>query len=113
VSADFVLDLRMPGEGGRPALRRIRARWPADTAAARAALPNSAGEILSDRDNDVPQLIALGRSPPRISQALGWSAKTVANCRALIRHKLGASSAIQMLRIAMETGAVRPALITI
>ncbi len=75
-------------------------------AAQSAALAPAAAPLLSDRENDVLQLIAKGQNHLQISQQLGLSGKTVANYRSIIRQKLGVSSDIELLRVAIETGAV-------
>ncbi len=82
-----------------------------DIATKLAAAQNSApslatGPLLSDRESDVLQLIAKGQNHTQISQQLGLSGKTVANYRSLIRQKLQVSSDIELLRVAIETGAI-------
>ena len=67
---------------------------------------HASGPLLSERESDVLQLIAKGQNGYQISQQLGLSGKTVANYRSLIRQKLQVSSDIELLRVAIETGAV-------
>lgn len=70
------------------------------------SLARTAGRILSERENDVLQLIAKGKSHSQISRQLGLSGKTVANYRSLIRQKLQVSSDIELMHVAIETGVV-------
>lgn len=59
---------------------------------------------LSDREFDVLRQLITGRSVEAIAQDLFLSAKTVSNYQTQIRHKLGVSSAVELLRYARAQG---------
>jgi DNA-binding NarL/FixJ family response regulator len=59
---------------------------------------------LSARETEVLRLLARGLSIKSIADTLGLSSKTVANHQSAIRQKLGADTAIQLLRKAEEMG---------
>jgi DNA-binding NarL/FixJ family response regulator len=61
-------------------------------------------DALSSREFEVLRLIVQGVSLRDIAQRLGVNPKTVANHQSLIRQKLGADSAMQLLRIAARLG---------
>lgn len=61
---------------------------------------------LSTREFDVLQALLRGASVEEISQQLRLSPKTVANYQTLVRQKLGASNAVELLRYAREHGLV-------
>jgi two-component system, NarL family, invasion response regulator UvrY len=69
-------------------------------AAADAITSNS----LSARELEVLRLLVQGFSVKDIAHSLGLNAKTVANHQSSIRQKLGADTAIQLLRKANELG---------
>jgi two-component system, NarL family, invasion response regulator UvrY len=69
-------------------------------AAADAITSNS----LSARELEVLRLLVQGLSVKDIAHSLGLNAKTVANHQSSIRQKLGADTAIQLLRKANELG---------
>jgi two-component system invasion response regulator UvrY len=52
---------------------------------------------LSAREFEVLQLLTQGQSIREIARSLGLNAKTVANHQSVIKQKLGAESAIQLL----------------
>lgn len=58
---------------------------------------------LSARELDILRLLAAGRSIGDIAGDLGVSSKTVANNCTVLRQKLGARSAMELMRIAVET----------
>ena len=59
---------------------------------------------LSARETEVLRLLVKGLSIKSIADTLGLSSKTVANHQSAIRQKLGADTAIQLLRKADEMG---------
>ncbi|HUK00917.1 MAG TPA: response regulator transcription factor [Steroidobacteraceae bacterium] len=61
---------------------------------------------LSSREFDVFRLIASGASHEDIASLLKVSVKTVANNHSIIRQKLGISSDIELLKLALDCGAV-------
>ena len=69
--------------------------------------PGSAFSVLSEREREVLQLIAEGRSTRQISLDLSVSVKTVESHRANIMKKLGASSVADLTRYAVREGIVR------
>ena len=66
--------------------------------------PEPGGESLSAREFEVLRLIVQGLSLRDIGERLGVNPKTVANHQSVIRQKLGADSAVQLLRIAARLG---------
>ncbi|HEV8480635.1 MAG TPA: response regulator transcription factor [Candidatus Eisenbacteria bacterium] len=66
------------------------------------AQPGSPIESLSDRELDVFRLLGEGRSTKQIAAALNLSSKTVQAYYARIKDKLGAESALELLREAIR-----------
>jgi DNA-binding NarL/FixJ family response regulator len=65
-----------------------------------------AGRSLSPREFEVLRMLVAGRSLPEIARSLGLTAKTVANHQSILRQKLGAGSAVQLLQAAARMGIV-------
>lgn len=63
---------------------------------------------LSNREREVFQLIAEGRSTRQISEMLYVSISTVKSHRSKIMEKLGAESSIQLVRFAIQLGIIDP-----
>jgi two-component system, NarL family, invasion response regulator UvrY len=63
-----------------------------------------AADGLSAREFEVLRLLAQGHSVRDIAQTLGLNPKTVANHQSAIKQKLGADTAVQLLRIAGSLG---------
>src|SRR3984957_12136711 len=61
---------------------------------------------LSVREFDIFRMIASGKNHDDIAQLLNLSVKTVANNHSTIRQKLGVSTDIELLDVALECGAV-------
>jgi DNA-binding NarL/FixJ family response regulator len=61
-------------------------------------------DSLSPREFEVLRLLVAGRSLNEIARSLGLTAKTVANHQSILRQKLGAGSAIQLLQAAARLG---------
>ncbi len=59
---------------------------------------------LSPREFEVLRLLVAGRSLNEIARNLGLTTKTVANHQSILRQKLGAGSAIQLLQAAARLG---------
>jgi two-component system invasion response regulator UvrY len=72
------------------------------------AADKDAAGSLSAREFEVLQLLTQGQSIREIAQSLGLNAKTVANHQSVIKQKLGAESAIQLLTRAGQLGLVPP-----
>lgn len=64
----------------------------------------SQAEDLSAREFEVLRQLAQGRSIKEIAETLGINPKTVANHQSVIKQKLGADTAIQLLKKASELG---------
>jgi two-component system invasion response regulator UvrY len=64
----------------------------------------SASGGLSAREFEVLRQLAQGQSIREIAHAMGLNPKTVSNHQSVIRQKLGADSAIQLLSIAKKLG---------
>jgi two-component system, NarL family, invasion response regulator UvrY len=73
------------------------------------AIDQSAADGLSAREFEVLRLLAQGRSIREIAQSMGLNPKTVANHQSAIKQKLGADTAIQLLRKANQLGLEPPA----
>ncbi len=63
---------------------------------------------LSNREREVFQLIAEGRSTRQISEMLFVSISTIKSHRSKIMEKLGAESSIQLVRFAIQLGIIDP-----
>jgi two-component system invasion response regulator UvrY len=61
---------------------------------------------LSVREFDIFRMIATGKNHDDIAQLLNLSTKTVANNHSTIRQKLGVTTDIELLDVALECGAV-------
>ena len=61
---------------------------------------------LSVREFDIFRMIASGKNHEEIAQLLNVSVKTVANNHSTIRQKLGVTTDIELLDVALECGAV-------
>jgi two-component system, NarL family, invasion response regulator UvrY len=72
------------------------------------ATDKDAAGSLSAREFEVLRLLAQGQSIKEIAHSLGLNAKTVANHQSVIKQKLGAESAIQLLTKAGQLGLVPP-----
>ena len=67
-----------------------------------------AADGLSAREFEVLRLLAQGQSIKDIAESLGLNPKTVANHQSTIKQKLGADSAIQLLKKANQLGLESP-----
>jgi two-component system, NarL family, invasion response regulator UvrY len=63
-----------------------------------------AAEVLSTREFDVLRMLLAERTTDEIAETLHISPKTVANLRYLIKSKLGVSSDIELVRLALRQG---------
>lgn len=68
------------------------------------AVDRNAADGLSAREFEVLSLLARGLSVKDIAESLGLNSKTVANHQSAIRQKLGAETAVQLLRAAEKLG---------
>ena len=59
---------------------------------------------LSEREFEVLRLLARGRTVREIAESMGLNAKTIANYQSAIKQKLGADTAVQLLRKATQLG---------
>ena len=73
-----------------------------------AGVEQQGADKLSARELEVLRLLTQGRSVREIAESMGLNAKTVANHQSIIKQKLGADTAIQLLikanQLGMETG---------
>jgi two-component system, NarL family, invasion response regulator UvrY len=77
----------------------------AQTLALQGASGKNAGiEALSTREFEIARLLAKGHSVRAIADKLCLNYKTIANHQSSIRHKLGAQTSTQLIRIATENG---------
>jgi two-component system, NarL family, invasion response regulator UvrY len=65
-----------------------------------------AAERLSPREFEVLRMLVAGRPVAEIARSLGLTAKTVANHQSILRQKLGAGTAVQLLQAAARLGIV-------
>jgi two-component system, NarL family, invasion response regulator UvrY len=72
------------------------------------ATDKEAAGSLSAREFEVLRLLTQGQSITEIAQSLGLNSKTVANHQTVIKQKLGAESAIQLLTKAGQLGLMPP-----
>jgi DNA-binding NarL/FixJ family response regulator len=75
-----------------------------DLALLAVSLDKAASNDLSAREFEVLRLLLQGHSINDIAQSLGINPKTVSNHQTAIKQKLGADTAIQLLRIASRLG---------
>jgi DNA-binding NarL/FixJ family response regulator len=68
------------------------------------AVDHDTADGLSAREFEVLRQLAHGRSIKEIAQSMGLSPKTVANHQSAIKQKLGADTAIQLLKKVNELG---------
>lgn len=73
---------------------------------ARPAPVRNIRDTLSEREFEILQLLANGRTLAEVAGLLHLSVKTVANYQTSIREKLGADNAFQVMRLAIERGLV-------
>jgi DNA-binding NarL/FixJ family response regulator len=65
-----------------------------------------AAERLSPREFEVLRMLVAGQPVSEIARSLGLTAKTVANHQSILRQKLGAGTAVQLLQAAARLGIV-------
>jgi two-component system, NarL family, invasion response regulator UvrY len=68
----------------------------------------AAADGLTAREFEVLRLLAQGRSIEQIAESMSLNSKTVANHQTAIKRKLGADTAIQLLRKAAQLGLDQP-----
>ena len=73
---------------------------------ARRSGPAAATSLLSDREEEILRLLIEGLTNRGIAERLGLSARTVESHRLRLRRKLGARSAAELARKAIELGLV-------
>lgn len=88
---------------GKPYLSAEIAQALAQRNAIAAAAP---ADALSAREFEVLRLVVQGHSISDIAKTLGLMPKTVSNHQSAIKQKLGAESAVQLVRIASRLGLV-------
>ena len=77
----------------------------AQALAQRSAVTHAASaDALSSREFEVLRLLVQGEAIKDFAKTLGLTPKTVANHQSAIKQKLGADSAVQLLRIASQLG---------
>jgi two-component system, NarL family, invasion response regulator UvrY len=69
---------------------------------------SAAADGLSEREFEVLRLLAQGQSIEQIAQSMSLNSKTVANHQSAIKRKLGADTAIQLLKRAAQLGLDQP-----
>jgi two-component system response regulator NreC len=65
-------------------------------------------EILTEREREVLQLVAEGKTNQEVAAALFVTIKTVQTHRAHIMHKLGFHDRTELVKYAIRTGVVTP-----
>lgn len=96
---ELVRSLRRAGAQTAPVLS-------SDLAARHVLRQEADADPLTLKEVEVLRLLAAGEPLQAIADALQLSSKTVSNYQTAIRHKLGASTAIELLRYARERGYV-------
>ena len=69
---------------------------------------NAPGEFLTQREREVVQLIAEGRTTKEIATKLAVSEKTVESHRSNILRRLGLHSAVDVVRYAIRNHLIEP-----
>ncbi len=100
---DVLVDAVLTLARGRPYLANSVAQ---DLALRRVAEEQDAATCLSPREFEVLRMLVAGRSLAEIARSLGLTTKTVANHQSILRQKLGAGSAVQLLQAAARLGIV-------
>jgi DNA-binding NarL/FixJ family response regulator len=77
--------------------------WSADR-----ARPSGAGRLLTQREEAVLQLVALGHTNQEIASRLNLSVKSVETYRARLMNKLGLRNRAELVQYALESGILRP-----
>jgi two-component system invasion response regulator UvrY len=72
------------------------------------AVNPAAADGLTAREFEVLRLLAQGQSIEQIAESMSLNAKTVANHQTVIKRKLGADTAIQLLKKAAQLGLDQP-----
>ncbi len=70
--------------------------------------PEGDGDTLTDRERQVLNFIAAGRSNKEMAEILGISAKTVDRHRTSLMQKLGVHSVAQLIAYALRSGLIDP-----
>ncbi len=87
--------------------RRLLAQHPGATVVSPEGRAGGVGlEVLSDRELQVLELVALGLTNPSIGEKLGISPKTVARHRERIMNKLDLHSSTELVKFAIRTGLI-------
>jgi two-component system, NarL family, invasion response regulator UvrY len=82
----------------------IRGRIAHELAMRRPSVEGGSTDSLSPREFEVLRMLVSGRSVGEIADTLGLTTKTVANHQSILRQKLGAGSALQLLQAAARLG---------
>jgi DNA-binding NarL/FixJ family response regulator len=101
IDAELVAAVRDVAAGNRYVHPTLGARMVAADAAARAAVD---ADPLSDRENEVLRLLALGHTNQEIAKQLYISVRTAETHRAHIMRKLQLSTRAELVRYAIEHG---------
>lgn len=75
-------------------------------AALHSSKPGTAGHLLSQREREVLELLALGHTNQEVADRLFLSVKTVETHRARLMRKLGLHTRADLIRFARETGMI-------
>jgi DNA-binding NarL/FixJ family response regulator len=79
---------------------------PGESEAPGHAAPGKDLQVLSERERQVLELVAEGRTNSQIGERLGISAKTVARHRERIMNKLDLHSSTELVKFAIRTGLI-------
>jgi DNA-binding NarL/FixJ family response regulator len=101
IDAELVAAVRDVAAGNRYVHPTLGARMVAADAAARAAVD---ADPLSDRENEVLRLLALGHTNQEIAKQLYISVRTAETHRAHVMRKLQLSTRAELVRYAIEHG---------
>lgn len=106
--ADGIADLTTTADELRAALRAVASGqgWVSPTVAQIMAAQSATGPGLSQREYDVLAALGQGLDNAQVAAALGVSVNTVANHIKSLCAKLGASSRLSALTIAVRTGLI-------
>jgi DNA-binding NarL/FixJ family response regulator len=69
---------------------------------------NSAFSMLTDREREIVQMLAEGKSNKEVASSLSISAKTVETHRATVMRKLGINSIVELVHYAIRNQIVEP-----
>jgi two-component system invasion response regulator UvrY len=109
----LVLDIEMPGRSGLDVLKELKKRQPklpvlvlsihpAEQFAVRVLKAGGVGYLTKDREFEVLQMVASGKTVSQIAKELSFSVKTISTYRARVLAKMGMKTNAELTHYAIE-----------